>query len=108
MHNKPKILVICSRNKKRSATAESIYRGSRTVEVRSAGTSQKANHVVSHKDAAWADIILCMEEKHSDKMSQLFPDAQLPKIIVLDIPDEYEFMDPELVDMLRSEIESHL
>ncbi len=57
MINKLKILVVCSRNKQRSLTAEQIYRNDSRVDIRSAGTSKLAKHIISLKDIKWADII---------------------------------------------------
>ena len=38
----------------------------------------------------------------------LFRDLELPPIESLDIPDEYEYMDEELVDLIRSGVEHHI
>ncbi|MEO0948505.1 MAG: phosphotyrosine protein phosphatase, partial [Cyanobacteria bacterium J06641_5] len=58
------VLFVCSMNKWRSPTAEKIYKNKPLVKVRSAGTSSKAKHHVSHEDLKWADLILAMELKH--------------------------------------------
>lgn len=102
---KLKILAICSRNKRRSLTAETIFRGHPDVEVRSAGTSPKARHQVSNKDIEWADLILCMETKHKQQLQRIFGKNNLPSIRVLDIDDVYSYMDEELCDLLKEEIE---
>ncbi len=106
--NKLKLLVICSRNQWRSPTAERIYRNDPRVEVRSAGTSEKAVHKVSIKDIEWAEMILCMEVKHQDFLQKKFFGIKLPPIKVLNIPDEYDYMDPELIKMLKGEVENLL
>lgn len=104
-----KILVLCAKNQWRSPTAEQLYRKDPRCEVRSAGVSQQARRRVSAKDLAWADLVLVMEKNHRAKLQRLFPDeAQDVEIQVLDIPDDYQYMDPELVDMLRDHIESLL
>lgn len=72
------------------------------LSVRSAGTSPKAKRTVSENDVRWADSILVMETKHRDRLRASFRDAMQHKTIhVLDIPDEFEFMDPELVELLE-------
>jgi predicted protein tyrosine phosphatase len=102
---KLKILIICSRNKKRSLTAEKIYQNDQRLEIRSVGTSPKAKRKIKESDIKWAEIILCMEKKHYKMIQKLFGINNLPNTLVLGIEDEYEFMDPELINMLKTEIE---
>ena len=108
MTKKPKILVVCSRNKKRSLTAEKIYKNDQRLIVRSVGTSPKAKRKITKLDADWSDIIICMENKHRQIIQKLFGKNNLPTIIVLNIEDEYEFMDLELIKMLEAGIEEIL
>ena len=86
------ILFICSRNQWRSPTAENVYSKDPHVHARSAGTSPKARHTINVKDITWAELIFVMEHKERFKAtySKLL---QYKKIIVLDIPDEYQYMD---------------
>lgn len=103
------LLFICSRNQWRSLTAETIYRNTSGIDVRSAGTEPVARIRVSAKLIQWADIVFVMEQKHKSRIKQDFPDDIKGKdIIVLDIPDEYRYMDEELVDMLRDSVGSYL
>lgn len=95
-----KVLFVCSRNIWRSLTAERIFASDPELEVRSAGTSLTARHRISQKDVVWADIIICMEKKHKEMIEKSFP-APLPRREVLNIPDEYKYMDPELIDLLH-------
>ena len=105
---KPKILFVCGRNKRRSPTAQNIYKKDGRIQVRSAGTSEKSAHSISSSDILWADLILIMENKYKDKIRELFRDTNLPSIKSLDIPDEYEYMDEELVDLIKSSTEHHI
>ena len=101
-----RVLFICSRNRWRSPTAERIYRGKAGLEVRSAGTSRAAVHPVTVADVAWADVIVMMEDKHKRRLTADFPDAVRYKDLhVLAIPDDYRFMQPELIDELTSAID---
>lgn len=100
-----KILVICSRNKRRSLTAERLYLQHPDLEVRSAGTSPNSRHMVSIKDIEWADTIICMEYKHQDQLQRIFNRNSLPTIVVVNIPDEFKYMDSELVELLFAEID---
>ncbi|MFT4742724.1 MAG: putative protein tyrosine phosphatase [Yoonia sp.] len=99
------ILFICSQNKWRSPTGENIFRRYDGVGTRSAGTSRKARKQVSAADICWADIIFVMEEKHLSRMRADFrADVRHKEIHVLDIPDNYQFMDPELVDLITDAV----
>ncbi len=106
---KTKVLFICSKNQWRSPTAEQVYRRHPNVLARSAGTSPNARHTVSIDDIEWADVIMVMEEKHKSRLLAEFTRLLDHKPIhVLDIPDDYRFMDPELVDMLEQSVSSIL
>jgi len=51
----------------------------------------------------WADVIFVMERAHRDKLSKKFRvQLKSKRIICLDIPDEFEFMDPALVRLLEA------
>jgi len=96
------ILFVCSRNQWRSPTAELAYRKTPGIKVRSAGTSPRARQTVTAKDISWADFIFVMEQKHKDRIKAAFPaPARYAKIHVLDIPDEYQYGDPELMVMIK-------
>lgn len=101
-----KLLFVCSRNQKRSLTAEHCFRGDPRFTVRSAGTAPSARHRVSPSDLRWADTILVMEKHHAELLRERFPDELGGKrLIVLRIPDDYEFGDPDLETMFRSRVE---
>ncbi|EEY3110837.1 phosphotyrosine protein phosphatase [Salmonella enterica] len=96
------VLFICSRNQWRSPTEEQVFRRYPGLSVRSAGTSRNAKKSVSCGLLQWADVICVMEQKHKDRLM-----AEYRRIIenkplhVLDIPDDYRYMDPELVRQLE-------
>jgi predicted protein tyrosine phosphatase len=96
-----KILFVCAMNKKRSATAEHLYRNDARLEVRSAGVRPEAKRRVSEEDLRWADIVFAMERDHKKRLLQQFQGGDLPRIEVLDIPDDYGYMDLELQEILR-------
>lgn len=103
--DKVNVLFVCSRNQWRSPTAERIWRKSPRVNARSAGTSASARRVVSSRDLEWADIVLVMESRHREILRERFETARRDvRIEVLDIPDDYEFMDDELVRLLRARV----
>jgi predicted protein tyrosine phosphatase len=104
MTERPHILVICGKNKRRSKTAEQLFKNDNRFTIRSAGVSPKSNRQVSEVDLKWADIVLVMEANQRAKIWGLYRHLQLPPFEVLNIPDEYEFMDEELVDLLTDRI----
>ncbi|HTL83318.1 MAG TPA: protein tyrosine phosphatase [Bacteroidia bacterium] len=103
------ILFVCSRNNWRSPTAENIYRNTAGLNVRSAGTEPSARVRVNAKTIAWAELIMVMEKKHKQRLQELFPgEMEGKEIHVLEIPDEYEYMDEELVQMLKVSVDEIL
>ena len=103
------VLFVCSRNQWRSPTAEKVWRSHPALVVRSAGTSPNARHHVSEQDLRWAETIFVMEEKHKSRLMAEFGRIVEGKPVhVLDIPDEYKYMDPELVEELKRSVGSVL
>jgi len=101
LNQRLKVLFVCAMNKQRSATAERIYRNDPRVDVRSAGVRAEANRRVNEADLRWADIVFAMERSHKRWITERFEGLDLPPIDVLEIPDDFEFMDPDLQEMLR-------
>jgi predicted protein tyrosine phosphatase len=101
-----KLLFLCSRNQWRSPTAEAVYQNDPRLEVRSAGVSASARRRVSEKLLRWADLVLVMEAAYKKKLREDFPQVIHDlRIEVLDIPDDYEFMDPALVELIKTSVE---
>ena len=100
------LLFICSRNQWRSPTAEAIFKNSAAHNARSAGTSDSARIKVNEAMLHWADIIFVMEKKHRQIIKSKFEVDK--NIIVLDIPDEYQYMDEELIDIIKSAVADYL
>jgi predicted protein tyrosine phosphatase len=105
---KPNILFVCGRNRWRSPTAERIYRRDERVRVRSAGISDKSPHTISRSDLEWADLVLVMEREHKSRIAALFPGQPLPPVESLDIPDDYEYMEAELISLIQSGTEPYI
>ena len=104
------LLFVCSRNLWRSRTAEDLYRDTPGLSVKSCGTASSAVRKVSQALLDWADLVVCMERKHRDRIEQRFGREALSgaEVIVLDIPDEYRRGDLELIGMLRDELDHRL
>lgn len=97
-----KILFVCSRNRRRSLTAEKIFKDEPAWEVRSAGTEEGARIKVTAGHLGWADVIVVMEKRHKERLRQKYPEALAGKpCVCLFVADDYEFMDAELVTVLR-------
>ena len=104
-----KLLFICSRNQWRSRTAEDIFKNVDGLDVRSAGTSSSARIKVNEKLIEWADIIFVMEKRHRAIIQEKFTFCINDKeIIVLDITDDYQFMDEELIEILENAVKPYL
>lgn len=104
-----RVVFICTQNKLRSPTAEAIFRSLDGWEVTSAGTNRDAETPVSRDLLEWADVAVCMEKRHRDVLRQQFSGA-LPddRIVTLGIPDDYEFMDGTLVELLERLVPTRL
>ena len=100
------VLFICSKNEWRSRTAETIFRDDNRFSVKSAGTSKTARIRVNSNHIAWAERIFVMEDKHKKRLFEGFGSTLNDKeIIVLDIPDEYQYMDEDLIKELKEVID---
>jgi len=100
-----RLLFVCSRNRLRSPTAAADFSAYPGVEAMSAGTSPAAETPISAGWIEWADVVLAMEKMHRRKLNQLFKaKLRAKKIVVLDIPDDYSFMDSELVRILKVKV----
>lgn len=103
------LLFVCSANKLRSPTAEHIFSTWPDVETDSAGLNSDAEQQLSTEQLVWADIIFVMEKAHRNKLSKKFQKYLKGKrVICLDIPDEYDFMDPDLVRLLKARVPRYL
>lgn len=102
-------LFICSRNQWRSRTAEDIFKNVDGISVRSGGTSSSARIKVNEKLLEWADLIFVMEKQHKQWLQQKYPSLlDHRQVVVMDIPDDYEYMDIELIDMLERVMKPYL
>ncbi len=104
MKSKLNILVVCGRNKRRSKTAESIFRKEPLFNIKSAGLSPKSPSQISDSKIDWSDAIMVMEDGHKARILGQHRHLELPPIFVLHIEDEYEFMQQELIEILTERI----
>jgi|SRR6185369_1010252 predicted protein tyrosine phosphatase len=103
------VLFVCSQNRLRSPTAEQVFADHPAIEVSSAGTNNDANNPLTGELVRWADIIFVMEKTHRNKLQKKFhSELKGARVICLDIPDEYEFMDEGLVRLLKAKVSRYL
>lgn len=104
--HKIKILFVCTINRMRSATAHRLYENDVRFEVKSAGTAPDAKVVLNLDLLNWADSIVVMEKYHRNIIRKLYPNIYLSKkIVCLYIPDEFDYMQEELIVLLKYKFE---
>jgi predicted protein tyrosine phosphatase len=101
------LLFICSKNQWRSPTAELLFKNHPLHQARSAGTSDKARIKVSQKLIDWAEVIFVMERRHIELIKQCY-NCNNQQLVVLGIEDNYQFGDPELVEILKISLNNYL
>jgi predicted protein tyrosine phosphatase len=103
------LLFVCTRNRLRSPTAEAVFSQYEGIEATSAGTNNDAETPLTADLIDWADIVFVMEKAQRARVSQRFRTWLRDKpVVVLGIPDNYAFMDPELVRLLETRVARHL
>lgn len=103
------MLFICSQNKLRSPTAEQFFADFPGIETMLAGLDATARNPVCGEILEWADVIFVMEKTHRNKLQKKFR-AYLKnqRVICLNIPDEYDYMEPALVSLLQARVTPYL
>ncbi len=104
-----KVLFVCSRNRLRSPTAEQVFASWPGIETASAGINRDADNPVTPELLRWAALVFVMERRHRSKLSAKFK-AHLAgkRVICLEIPDEFDYMEPALVKLLNAKVTRHL
>lgn len=100
-----RVLFICSQNRLRSPTAEQVFSTWPGIEVASAGLNNDAENPVTPELLEWAELVFVMEKMHRNKLARKFkPHLKNARVVCLDIPDDFEFMDPALIAILNQRI----
>ena len=104
-----RVLFLCSRNRRRSPTAERVFAAWPGIEAASAGLAPDAEEPLTAEALEGVDLVLVMERAHRARLQRRFG-AHLggARVACLDIPDDYAFMDPALVDLLQARAGPHL
>jgi|TARA_B110000902_G_C14143408_1_gene526661 predicted protein tyrosine phosphatase len=108
MIDKPNILVVCGRNKRRSRTAEYIFKNDNRINIRSVGLSPKSDRQIKDKDLDWSNLTFVMEDGQKARISGSYRHLDLSPIEVLHIPDDFDYLDEELVELLSDRINATL
>jgi predicted protein tyrosine phosphatase len=104
-----RVLFVCHYNRRRSATAERLFCKRPDVDVRSAGTARDSLVQINRRMLDWADIVFTMDHGQHSALGRMFHGHPvLDRLICLEIPDEYRFLDPELVRLLEMRVAAHL
>ncbi|RYD81396.1 MAG: protein tyrosine phosphatase [Verrucomicrobiaceae bacterium] len=78
-------------------------------QARSVGTQPNARIVITDGHIGWADLIFVMEKSHLSRLRERFPYSMQGKtVITLHIPDDYEYMEEDLLDELRTKLSPYL
>lgn len=102
-HHK-RVLCVCSAGLLRSPTAAFVlssepYR----FNTRAAGiTPEFALVPVDDVLLEWADEIVCMSFEQAEELKSRVNPLTNKKIVCLDIPDQFAYRDPKLIEMIRS------
>ena len=103
------LLFVCSENRLRSPTGEEVFSQYDGVEAIGCGTNSDAETTVSGDLIEWADIIFVMEKSHRNKVTKKFKTLlKTKRLICLDIPDEYDRMEPALIQLLENRVLRHI
>jgi predicted protein tyrosine phosphatase len=104
-----RVLFVCSQNRLRSPTAEQVFASWPGIEVASAGLNHDAEVTVTPEMLEWVDVVFVMEKAHRSRLSRRFRrHLRNTRVICLDIPDIFDFMEPGLIELLKARVTPHL
>ncbi len=79
------------------------------MQVRAVGLGETSPRRVREEDVLWADLILPMERKNASRIKAMFSNLDpFPPIEILDICDDYTFMDKKLIAVLQEAVTAAL
>ncbi|MCP5046535.1 MAG: phosphotyrosine protein phosphatase [bacterium] len=108
MNSRINLLFVCTYNQMRSRTGEELYKDDGRFLTKSAGIDADAEVRVSAEILEWADCIVVMEQIHLTWIRRFFPGSiEGKKVLLLDIPDNYFYMESSLIPLLRERFEEH-
>jgi predicted protein tyrosine phosphatase len=103
-----KVLTVCSAGLLRSATLQNMLIREYGYNVRNCGTVESYALIpISEALVKWADeIVFVNQENYNDVKHEIDTLGISYKCYILDIPDMYNFNDPELVRICKEQYEN--
>jgi predicted protein tyrosine phosphatase len=103
-----RVLCVCSAGLLRSPTAAVVLsQEPYNYNTRAAGlVPQFALIPVDKVLIHWAEEIVCMTDEQAESLRPIVPEDK--KIVVLGIPDNFAYRDPELVELIKKSYDQHL
>jgi predicted protein tyrosine phosphatase len=100
-----KVLFVCSAGILRSATGSRMY--AHKYNTRAAGSEHYALVPVSGDLLVWADEIVFVNKENYNSTAEIFDMTEIdPKVKVLNIPDQYPYMDTRLQKHFEEQYEA--
>ena len=102
-----RVLTVCSANMLRSPTMAHVLSAEPyNFNTRSAGTESYALIPVTEDLLMWCDEVVCADTEHVISIRNKLMSYDLDKPIVnLNIPDIYEYRNPELIELIKERYE---
>jgi predicted protein tyrosine phosphatase len=103
------VLFLCGKARQRSPTAADLVVGWPGIRADFAGLSHDADEKLSQEQVLWADLICVMETRQAKRLRALFAkDLRDKRVVVLNIPDDFTHLQPELVALLTPKLRALL
>lgn len=109
-----RVLFVCSAGLLRSATAAHVFSAEPyNWNTRTAGIGiEYALNPVTEALLMWADQVYCMEPEHLEDLKNVFGDSFIKLVNyrgdnfvkVLNIPDNFDYRNPELIQLLKERV----
>lgn len=98
-----RVLCLCSAGMLRSPTAANVLHQEYGYNTRAAGVTEEYALVpVDDVLFAWADEIVCVEKAIQIALADKF-NIKDKRVVVLNIPDNFEWNDPNLRDLIKKQ-----
>ena len=100
------VLFICGKASRRSPTAADLASRIPGVQADFAGLSADADERLTAEQIDRADVIAVMERRQLARLKRQFgPRLGRARIVCLDVPDRYAYMEPALVARLQPRLD---
>lgn len=105
-----RVLTVCSANMLRSPTIAHVLSAEPyNYNTRSAGIAGFALIPVTEELLMWADEIVCADSEHTTVINKMLQKLDIDKpLLNLRIPDNYEYRNPKLIELIKKRYDSIL